>query len=94
MNIFDFCVYNNVLQENLFVYEQKLQWLASEKHNVHVSIYSNSKKMPNVFLNTKCKTLCKKHDNFRYGFIYKNQDTLIYTTFHEISDIGIYIKKA
>ena len=42
----------------------------------------------------KRKTFCKNLDNFRYVFIYKNQDTLLYTIFHEIFGLGIYIQKA
>ena len=33
-------------------------------------------------------------DNLRYVCIYKNQDTLRYTVFHEIFEIGIYIQKS
>ena len=36
----------------------------------------------------------KKLDNFRYVFIYNKGCTLRYGVLHEISEVGIYIKKA
>ena len=48
--------------------------------------------MRNVYIYSKNKTLCKKHDNLRYVFIYKKSDTLRSAIFHEIFEIGIYCK--
>ena len=36
----------------------------------------------------KISTLRKNHDNLRYVFMYKNADTLRYTIFHWIFEIG------
>ena len=38
---------------------------------------------------TRCQTLVKKQDNYRYFFIYKKQDTLRYTIFHDNFKVGI-----
>ena len=54
-------------------------------------LYTKSKKMRNVCIYRKSQTLFKKQDNFRYVFIHKSPDTLRYTIFHEIFEIGIYI---
>ena len=41
-----------------------------------------------TFLYSKIQTLRKKQDNLRYVFIYKNPDTLCYTIFYRIFEIG------
>ena len=40
---FAFCVYKNVSQKKVFVYEWKLQWLPSSKYNAHVYIHKKQK---------------------------------------------------
>ena len=55
----------------------------SAKDIVHIFLYTKSKKMRNL-LHTKKQTLRKKQENFRYVFIYKNQETLRYAIFHEM----------
>ena len=42
---------------------------------------------------TKSRTRCKKQENSRYVFIYKNHDTLRYTIFHENFELDIYVQK-
>ena len=62
------------------------------KDNVHNFIYTKSKKIAkSLYIYTKSQTLFEKQDNLRYVFIHKNPDTLCYTIFYEIFEIGIYI---
>ena len=44
-----------------------------------------------LYIYIQIQTLFKKQDNLRYVFIHKNPDTLRYTVFDEIFEIGIYI---
>ena len=44
-----------------------------------------------LYIFTKSHTLFKNKDNLRYIFIDKKPDTLPYTIFHEMIEIGIYI---
>ena len=46
-----------------------------------------------MFLYTKIQTLRKNQDNLHYVFIYKKQDTVLYSNFHENFEIGIHIHK-
>ena len=46
--------------------------------------YMHRKKNCETFLDTKRQTLFQNQDTFRYVFIYKKQDTLLY---------GVFIKK-
>ena len=64
-----------------------------KRQRAHFNIYKNQKKFRNVSYK-KSQTLCKKQENFRYVFIYKNQDTLYSTIFHENFEVCIYIQKA
>ena len=57
----------------------------SERQRARFCIYKKQKKL------RKIQTLCKKQDNFRYVFIHKKPDTLLYAIFHEIFEIIIYI---
>ena len=52
-------------------------------------IYTKSKKIAKcLYIYTKSQTLCKKQDNLRNFFIYKNPDTLRYPISHENFKIG------
>ena len=67
--------------------------MSSGKDNVLV-IYIYKAKNGETFLYTKIQTLCKKQDNLRYVFIYKNLDTFRYASFHEIFEDDICIQKS
>ena len=66
----------------------------SERQRARFYIYIQKSKTIAKRFYAKSQTLRKKQDNFRYVFIYKNQDTLCYAIFHEIFEIGIYIQKS
>ena len=67
--------------------------IISKIQRARLYIYSKGKENCETFLCTKSQTLCKKQDNLRHVFIYKNPDTLRYAVFHEIFETGICIKK-
>ena len=66
----------------------------SERQRARFNIFKKQKKMRNVFICTKSKTLRKRQDNSRSVFTYKKHDTLRYAIFYEIFGVGIYIQKA
>ena len=60
IDFFAFCVYKNVSQKKkVFVYEWKLQWLPSEKDNVHNLYIQKAKTLQNPFIYKKPDTLQK-----------------------------------
>ena len=60
-----------------------------ERQRARFYIYKRQKKLQKEY--TKSQTLCKKQDNLRHVFIHKKPDTLRYTIFYEIFEIGVYI---
>ena len=57
--------------QNMFILKCREQWLSSAKDNVHVFIYTKSKKTRNVYI-----YICKNQNTLNYVFIHKNPDTL------------------
>ena len=88
-----FCVFKNVLQKNVFVYEWELQWPLASKDNAHVFICIKSKTNCKTSVFTKSMTVFKKLDNFRYVFIHKKTYTLRYRIFHEYLKLAFIYKK-
>ena len=75
----------------IMVEEMQIPW----KHGQVFHPYSIQKeKQISKRFYTKSRALFKNHDNFRSIFIYKKQDTLRYTIFHEIFEVGVYTQKA
>ena len=66
----------------------------SERQRASLYIYKKAKKMRNVLYIYKNPDTFQKARKFPFGFIYKKPDTLRYTVFHEILELGIYIQKA
>ena len=54
--------------------------IITKRQRTRLYIYKKQKNCKTVIY--KIPTLCKKQDNFRYAFIYKNIDTLHYAIFH------------
>ena len=64
----------------------------SKRQCTRFYIYKSQKK-PNNFIYKKPDTL-QKSRQFPLRFYIQNKDTLRYTIFHEIFEVGIYIQKA
>ena len=68
-----------------FVYKWRLQWLPSAKDNMHVSIYKKAKKAKGFYI--------QKARQFPLRFYIQNVWHFMLRNFHEMFEVGIYIKK-
>ena len=64
----------------------------SKKQRARIYIYK-AKKMPNVLIYTKSRTLRKNKDNYHYVFIFKKPETLRYKFFINILILAFIYKK-